>query len=103
MYKISVMGDRDSIYGFSSVGLDIFPVDDPVSGAKLLKNIADEYAVLFVTEKLAGEMDNEIKKYRERTVPAIIPIPGISGNTGLGMKNVSRSVEQAVGSDILAD
>ena len=48
-------------------------------------------------------MDSEIQKYRERTVPAIIPIPGVTGNTGVGMKNVSRSVEQAVGSDILAD
>ena len=25
MYKIAVMGDKDSIYGFASIGLDIFP------------------------------------------------------------------------------
>lgn len=103
MYKIGVMGDRDSIYGFSSVGITVFPVEDPIAGAKLLKSIADDYAVIFITEKLAEEMDGEIQKYRGRTVPAIIPIPGVSGNTGIGMKNVSRSVEQAVGSDILAD
>lgn len=103
MYKIGVIGDRDSIYGFSSVGLSVFPVDDPAEGTKILKRIADDYAVIFITEKLAGEIDSEIQKYRGRTVPAIIPIPGITGNTGIGMKNVSRSVEQAVGSDILAD
>ena len=103
MYKIGVMGDKDSIYGFSAVGLDIFPTDDAQQGVKTLKRVADEYAVIFITEKLASEMDAEIQKYRGRTVPAIIPIPGVSGNTGIGMKNVSRSVEQAVGSDILAD
>ena len=103
MYKIGVMGDKDSIYGFSSVGLSVFPVEDAAQGVKLLKQIAEEYAVIFITEKLASEMDAEIRKYRERTVPAIIPIPGVTGNTGIGMKNVSRSVEQAVGSDILAD
>ncbi|MBQ6420777.1 MAG: V-type ATP synthase subunit F [Clostridia bacterium] len=103
MYKLGVMGDRDSIYGFSSVGADIFPVEDPAEGARLLRQIADEYAVLFITEKLAAAMDAELSKYRARTVPAIIPIPGVSGNTGIGMKNVSRSVEQAVGSDILPD
>lgn len=32
---------------------------------------------------------------------AIIPIPGVSGNTGLGMRMVKKSVEQAVGSDII--
>jgi len=103
MYKIGVMGDRDSIYGFQSVGLSVFPVDDGVTGAKLLKSIADEYAVIFITEKLAAQMESDILKYRDRTVPAIIPIPGVTGNTGIGMKNVSLSVEQAVGSDILAE
>ena len=103
MYKIGVMGDKDSVYGFSSVGLTVFPVDDAAQGVKLLKQIAEDYAVIFITEKLASEMDAELRKYRERTVPAIIPIPGVTGNTGVGMKNVSRSVEQAVGSDILAD
>ena len=103
MYKIGVMGDKDSIYGFSSVGLTVMPVESPAEGVKLLKSVAEEYAVIFITERLAAEMDAEIQKYRERTVPAIIPIPGVAGNTGVGMKNVSRSVEQAVGSDILAD
>lgn len=103
MYKIGVMGDRDSIYGFRSVGLTVFPADTGAEGAAILKSVADEFAVIFITEKLAAEMENEIAKYRERTVPAIIPIPGVSGNTGIGMKNVSLSVEKAVGSDILAD
>ena len=30
MYKIAVMGDRDSIYGFAALGLDTYPVTDPV-------------------------------------------------------------------------
>ena len=34
-------------------------------------------------------------------IPAIIQIPGISGNTGAGIENVKKSVETAVGSDIL--
>ena len=103
MYKVGVMGDKDSVYGFSSVGLTVFPVEDAAQGGRLLKQIAEDYAVIFITEKLASEMEAELRKYRERTVPAIIPIPGVTGNTGVGMKNVSRSVEQAVGSDILAD
>lgn len=26
MYKIAVMGDYDSVYGFAALGLDIFPI-----------------------------------------------------------------------------
>ena len=43
----------------------------------------------------------EIDRYRSEKLPAIIPIPGVSGNTGKGMLNVKKSVEQAVGSDII--
>ena len=103
MYKIGVLGDKDSIYGFASVGVNIYPADNAAEGTKILRSIADDHAVIFITEKLASEMENELLRYRDRTVPAVIPIPGITGNTGAGMRNVSRSVEQAVGSDILAD
>jgi V/A-type H+-transporting ATPase subunit F len=46
-------------------------------------------------------MQQEIDKYKEQLLPAIILIPGISGNTGEGVSGVKRSVEQAVGSDII--
>ena len=31
MYKIAVLGDYDSIYGFATIGLDTFPVTDTFS------------------------------------------------------------------------
>lgn len=102
MYKIAVMGDYDSIYGFATLDLDTFPVADPEYGAAQLKRLAeDNYAVIYMTEALASDLNKEIEKYREVMKPAIILIPGISGNTGAGIAGVKKSVEQAVGSDIL--
>ena len=103
MYKIGVIGDGDSSLGFASAGLSVYPTEDAAEAGRLLKKLADDHAVIFITEKLASALDGEIAHYRSHSVPAIIPIPGITGNTGIGMKSVSRSVEQAVGSDILAD
>ena len=60
-----------------------------------------EYAVIYVTEGLAAGMPQEIEKYKEQLLPAIILIPGIAGNTGAGVRGVKASVEQAVGSDII--
>ena len=54
-----------------------------------------------LTEALAAALETEIDRYRAERLPAIIPIPGVSGNTGMGIKNVKKSVEQAVGSDII--
>ena len=102
MYKIAVMGAYDSIYGFASLGLDIHPVSDIQEGEEELRRLASgDYAVIYITEALAAQIPHEIARYRERVLPAIIQIPGVSGNTGAGITGVKKSVEQAVGSDIL--
>ena len=104
MYKIGVLGDRDSVYGFGALGLEVFPVEETEAGAKLLRRLAEEgYAVLYVTEALCAQIPDELERLRERPLPAVVPIPGIYGNTGMGLHQVKRSVEQAVGSDILAN
>lgn len=104
MYKIAAIGDKDSIYGFASIGLEIYPTTEPSDAIHTIRQMVEGgYAVVFITEQLATQIESELDRYRELPVPAIIPIPGVLGNTGLGMRNVSKSVEQAVGSDILSD
>lgn len=102
MYKIAVLGAYDSIFGFAALGLDTFPVSDAEEGLRVLKTLtAADYAVIYVTEALASELTHEIDKYRSQVVPMIILIPGTSDNTGAGVAGVKKSVEQAVGSDII--
>ncbi|MEG0546657.1 MAG: V-type ATP synthase subunit F [Oscillospiraceae bacterium] len=102
MYKIAVMGESDSIYGFAAAGLSIFPISEPLEAIKTLRHLTESgYAVIFITEALATEIDSEIERYKDLPIPAIIPIPGVTGNTGIGMKKVSEFVERAVGSDIV--
>ena len=102
MYKIGVIGDRESILGFKAVGLDVFPVDDPDEARKILKRIAKEdFAIIYITEQVYQFMMDEVDEYTDSRLPAIIPIPGKDGTLGLGMTSVKKSVERAVGADIL--
>ncbi|MEE3481847.1 MAG: V-type ATP synthase subunit F [Lachnospiraceae bacterium] len=103
MDKICVVGDRDSIYGFAALGLSIFPTaGDHEEDAKLLRRLADgEYGIIYITESCAAALSDVIAEYAEKVFPAIIQIPGVSGNTGAGIQGVKQSVEKAVGSDIL--
>ncbi|MGI6177798.1 MAG: V-type ATP synthase subunit F [Eubacterium sp.] len=102
MYKIAVMGDYDSIYGFATIGYDIVTTTDAdEAGDKLDELAAGGYGIIFVTEALAAQIESKIAKYKNSMLPAIILIPGVSGNTGAGVENVKKTVEQAVGSDIL--
>ena len=99
MYKIAVVGDYDSIFGFAALGLDTFAVQTREEAAEKLHQLAQGgYGIIYITEKLAAELTHEIEKYQEQVTPAIIQIPGIAGNTGAGVTGVKKSVEQAVGS-----
>ena len=56
------MGDRDSIYGFASLGLEPFPLTDPGGGQeRTVKDLAESgYAVIYITEALAAQIEPEI-------------------------------------------
>ena len=102
MYKIGVIGDRDSVLGFKAVGLEVFPCGRGEEAKKILHQIAkEEYAIIYITENIALEMQEDIEQYKDLRIPAIIPIPGKDGASGRGMDNLKKSVERAVGADIL--
>jgi V/A-type H+-transporting ATPase subunit F len=46
-------------------------------------------------------MMDEVDEYTDSRLPAIIPILGKDGTLGIGMTSVKKSVERAVGADIL--
>ena len=102
MYRVAVIGDRDSIYGFAALGLDVNVIEYGENPSqKFCKLCESNYAVIYVTEALATQLTKEIEHYNKQRTPAIILIPGVSGNTGEGISAVNKSVEKAVGSDII--
>jgi len=103
MYRIAVIGDRDSILGFKALGVEIFPVATAEQAARALRNAGEEgYAIIFVTEPLLAEIESEIDALNREVLPAVIPIPNNKGATGVAMERMRRTVEQAVGVDILS-
>ncbi len=102
MYKVAVLGDRESIYGFAALGLDVFFVAQDEDAEPVFKKLTQgSYAVIYITEQLALLLEDEIAKFSYKPSPAIIQIPGVKGNTGRGMADVKKTVEKAVGSDII--
>ncbi|MGB4480999.1 MAG: V-type ATP synthase subunit F [Caldicoprobacterales bacterium] len=102
MYKIGVVGDRDSILGFKALGLSVFPVTQPEQASRLINRLAKEnFAVIFLTEQVAREIKETVDRYKSVPFPAIILIPSNQGSTGLGIQEIKKSVEKALGADIL--
>ena len=102
MYKIAVMGDRDSVLGFRALGLDVYPCEDPNEARKTLHRLArNDYAVIYITEQLSALVSGAIDRYKDEVTPAIILIPGKNGSLGMGERALQSAVERAVGADIL--
>lgn len=101
-YQIAVIGDRDSVLGFKALGLSVYSVDTAEDARATLHRLARERCgVIYLTEGLARNLEPDIARYKDAVTPAIILIPGKEGSLGLGMSNLKRSVERAVGADIL--
>ena len=104
MYNIGVIGDYDSICGFSALGFDIFPVVSSDMARKELKALANNnYGIIYITESLMEELQPDCEIYNEKPMPCIIPIPSSGGVTGFGESRLKSFVERAVGSDIIFD
>jgi len=102
VYKIAVVGDWDSVMGFSALGLSTYPVLSAIDAREVIKELAEgDCAVIYLTEQLAAQLPDVIDKYKDELKPAIIMIPGKDGSLGIGKSNIQRSIERAVGADIL--
>ncbi len=68
MYKIAVLGDYDSIYGFAALGLDTFPVTTHEEAAESLHQLAQGgYGIIYITEAWAAQLKHEIENIRNRS------------------------------------
>ena len=103
MYKIGIIGDRDSVLGFMALGFSVHEAQGSGDAAEKLHRLvkSGEYGVIFITEDLAMAIEEDIARYKDMPLPAITVVPGGNGSTGYGMANIKSAVERAVGADIL--
>lgn len=99
--KIAVIGDRGSVTGFKAIGFHVFETEEYDSIAGLLSDLAKkEYGIIFVMEEQLAAEPDAAEPYKDRMLPAVIPIPGRRGSFHIGMDCIHRNVERAVGTDI---
>ena len=102
MYKIGVVGDKDSVLAFKAIGIDVYPVIESEEARKTIDKMAlNKYAVIFVTEQVAKGIEETIERYNRETLPAVILIPSNQGSLNIGIQRIRDNVEKAIGVNIL--
>lgn len=103
MYKIGVVGERDSVLAFLALGITVKDVDSKEQAMNAVDTMAREgYGIIFITETTAKDIKETIDRYKNEMLPAVILIPGSQGSLGIGLANIRENVEKAVGVDILS-
>lgn len=101
MYSISVIGEKTSVFGFAALGFDVRFADTKEEAENALREaVKDNAGVVYITERTAALIPEAILALRDEVTPAVILIPGLSGNTGEGLRQVEESVEKAVGTKL---
>ena len=103
MYKIGIIGERDSVMGFMAIGFAVHEAPDAETAARILHTLAkdESYAIIFIVENYAKAIPEDIARYKDMPLPAVISIPGRAGSDGSGMAAIKSAGERAVGADIL--
>lgn len=92
--------------GFKALGLEACPAANAEEASQILRHLtreSEDYAIIYIEENLAAQMEREIDRFKDSPKPAIILIPGRDGSIGLGQNALRSAVERAVGTNILGD
>ena len=106
MLKIAVIGGRETVMGFKALGLETYPAANAAEASKVLRSLTKEdqnYAIIYIEETFAAELEHEISRFKDSPTPAIILIPGREGPIGIGQSALKAAVERAVGTNILGE
>ena len=99
--KMAIVGDGDSITVFKAAGVAAFPAENEGKAREILRKIAKEYKIIFLTEELARPLADFLKRFDEEPYPVMLSIPSKSGSTGYGEEALKSAMERALGVDIL--
>lgn len=99
--KIAIIGDGDSITVFKAAGVATFPAENEGKAREVLRKVAKDFQIIFLTEELAKPLTEFLKRFDEEPYPVVLSIPSKSGSTGYGTELLKSAMERALGVDIL--
>jgi V/A-type H+-transporting ATPase subunit F len=102
-YRIAMIGDDASAGGFAAGGVAPFPASTSSEALEKLRRLvaSGEYAIVFITEGLAGPILADIAALPLSAVPAVVVVPDQGGSQGIGFRKIQVAVEKALGLDLL--
>jgi len=101
MFNIAIIGDKDTIWPFKAFGFAVYPLKDINDANEMLKGMLNKnYSIIFVTEDLFKQCEQQIQEIQSLPLPAIVILPNNQGSQGIGQGRLQQILRRAVGSEI---
>lgn len=101
MSDIVIVGDYSTVVFFKALGMDIIAVDRVKEGIKNISKYlrTKSYKIILVIE----DYYKEIKEELEDTESIVVAIPSPKGVKGVGIQELKKIVEKAIGINIFRE
>jgi V/A-type H+-transporting ATPase subunit F len=100
--KIAVIGEKDFILPFKGMGVDIYPIEREEEARNLVRGLDLEgYGIIFITEDLCPGLEEIFVEFREKAMPALIPIPLSPVSSGYALTEMGTYIKKALGWEII--
>lgn len=97
--RIGIIAEKNMALAFYDLGIDVFGVENEKDFEKAKQEAKNnDFGVVFVTETISKKYN--IEEFYLKVFPAVLIIPGTKGSLGEGSKNLKKTIERALGSDL---
>src|SRR3989337_892034 len=103
MLKIVIIGEKNDILPYQSIGAEIEPVKTTADTVSVLRKTAQNpsVAIILITENMAEQCLDTITELRSKTAKTITIIPTQQGSRHTSLTELNKEISRAVGIDIL--
>ncbi|MGB9612768.1 MAG: V-type ATP synthase subunit F [Candidatus Margulisiibacteriota bacterium] len=98
MSKIAFLGPKALVLPLGASGLETFACETTAQAKKTFSTLVEkeDFAIIFITERLAAEMLEEIELAEEKDINIMV-LPDHRGSTGLFKERIEKLIKKATG------
>jgi len=103
MYKIKIIAPKYLIAPLAILGIDPYPADSDAEARQALEKATEkrEPALIFLSERLAGDLQEDIDKLNKKPDINVVLIPDNKGSVGLAASQIQHLVRNSIGAEVV--
>ena len=104
MHKLKIIGPKDLVSALAILGIETYPVENEGEAKLALEKASGQKdsALIFITERLAVDLEAEIDKLNKNPNINVVLIPDNRGSTGLAASRIHGLIKNSIGAEVIS-